>query len=80
MKRIIRWPWKWVVRDASCYYEPRDLWVGLFYQPMIEDNLDVVVFYICIVPMWPIRIITYFKHPNGGNALFQGEGKEPSDG
>lgn len=47
---VIKFKWR-----ACCYFEPRDLWVGVFW-----DRKNTYLFiYICIVPCFPIRLCRY---------------------
>ena len=42
--------------SIRCLFEPRDLWVGVYWNFVRDDwkrQLDV---YICVVPMLPVRL------------------------
>ena len=41
----------------SLRYEPRDLWIGVYWDRPIWG----LVIYICILPMLPIRIHWYYE-------------------
>lgn len=40
------------------YFEPRDIWVGVYWSrsQSLTQLVDILRVYICIVPMLPIRL------------------------
>lgn len=49
-------PWGWVQGfgwELSLVFEPRDLWVGLYWTWETETMLNL---YVCLLPMLPIRL------------------------
>ena len=55
MKRILlhRAGIRWAV---ALIFEPRDLWVGVYWDRYWEMGERPIDLYICIVPMLPIRL------------------------
>lgn len=35
-------------------FEPRDIWLGVYWDPSTEAGTRIIMFYVCIVPMLPI--------------------------
>jgi hypothetical protein len=45
----------WV--SIKLLFEPRDLWIGLYVKPRFaEGGYWITTFYLCLVPMLPLRI------------------------
>jgi hypothetical protein len=47
--------------SASIYFEPRDLWVGLYWE---HDEFERWCFYLCLLPCLPLRV--KFRRSWGG--------------
>lgn len=41
---------------VNIQWEPRDLWVGLFWRVNRHDGYNIWHFYLCILPMIPIHV------------------------
>lgn len=50
--------------NAEIQFEPRDIWVGLYWTKDI-DNPGWLFVYICLLPMLPIKLDFYQEKPNG---------------
>lgn len=42
--------------EIAGVYEPRDLWIGLYYRLAKRRALRRLRLYICLLPCWPIRV------------------------
>jgi hypothetical protein len=40
--------------NVQVYFEPRDVWVGVYWT---RNAFSELVVYVCLVPMLPIRLI-----------------------
>lgn len=58
MKIFSRWPfraagwWDEVWVEIQIYFEPRDIWVGVYRAGRGED----LEFYLCLVPTFPLHV------------------------
>jgi hypothetical protein len=39
--------------SVKLIWEPRDLWIGVYWQ---RDSVDDLIVYICLLPMLPVRL------------------------
>ena len=39
---------------ARLEFEPRDVWVGVFWKRIVAGGEDGLAFYVCILPMLPL--------------------------
>jgi hypothetical protein len=44
---------------CSISFEPRDIWIGVYWNRMTDDECSVLHIYICLVPMVPIHFSLY---------------------
>lgn len=44
---------RWAV---ALLFEPRDVWVGVYWDPYDEYGYRWVSLYVCLIPVFPIRI------------------------
>lgn len=47
--------WQWEGHGLSLLFEPRDLWVGLFWDTAWEGPKQNLYLYICLVPTLVVR-------------------------
>ncbi len=50
--------WDGVLWSAWLLFEPRDLWIGVYWNRTTRGPLHTDVF-VCIIPMLPIKIRKY---------------------
>lgn len=50
MKRIVSKEW-------GVYFEPRDMWVGVYWKPWRK----AVEVYVCLLPMLPLRVYVQWE-------------------
>jgi len=55
--RILRT--RWMLNNIRIYFEPRDIWVGVYWNKDCDWILSV---YICILPLLPIRLYFMKAH------------------
>jgi len=42
--------------EIKLKFEPRDLWIGVYWDGGHEGRFHWLVIYICVIPMLPIKI------------------------
>lgn len=42
--------------SAALLFEPHDLWIGAYWKRYVEMGNRVLVLYLCLIPMLPIRL------------------------
>lgn len=40
----------------NLYFEPRDVWVGVYWDTCWEGPEKTLELYVCIVPLFPLRV------------------------
>lgn len=43
------------IKRVSIKFEPRDIWIGVYWNKPYK-NINILWIYICIVPMFPIKL------------------------
>jgi hypothetical protein len=43
--------------SCSVSFEPRDIWIGVYWHRIVDDGWNALFVYVCIVPMLPIRFV-----------------------
>lgn len=46
---------------VALLFEPRDLWFGVFWDTYWEGPRKELIVYVCILPMFPIRVSTTIR-------------------
>lgn len=47
---------RWFAWPPRIEFELRDCWVGLYWDRKIEDEVEMVDLYICLVPTLPLHL------------------------
>lgn len=48
---------RWHFHFSGVRFEPRDLWLGLYWKTGMEANWQVVTCYVCLLPTLPIIFV-----------------------
>lgn len=43
--------------DVRVLFEPRDVWIGVYWDRRWRGGVPLLYVYICIVPVFPLRLI-----------------------
>lgn len=48
-----------LIPEINIYFEPRDLWIGVYWTriELISELVDEFRIYICLIPRFPIRLV-----------------------
>lgn len=40
-------------------FDPRDIWIGVYWNRVVEKECSALYIYVCIIPMLPVRVAVY---------------------